>query len=207
MSFRDVQTATDVIQYQKRLTDGYTDRPQIIQQIIEAIQQLEVARPTVAELCVGPGQLAQEMCAAIPTIRYIGLDFIQPFLDFTADKLAAIQADAAFVHADLTGQDWDSQLAQAAQPASFDAIVSMQSIHDVGGAERAAVIYQRCHQLLAPNGIFINADLITQVGEEANARPGRLTAPHHLTLLNAAGFAHSDCLFQNDQFALCVGRK
>ena len=207
MSFREVQTATDVANYQKRLTDGYPDRPKIIKQMIQAIEQNGAEAPAVAELCIGHGELAQALSKALPKIRYVGLDFIQPFLDFTEHALAIDGIDASFVRADLTQNRWPDLLAKAAGSQKFNAIASMQSLHDVGDAESTLNIYRQSHSLLGPTGIFINADLITKVGEEEHARPGRLTVPHHLALFSQAGFAHSSCIFENESFAICIGKK
>ena len=205
MSFREIQTATDVINYQNRLTSNYPDRPEIIKWIIREIQRIEAENPTVAELCIGSGQLARAMCEAVPKIQYVGLDFMQPFIDFTAGNHVIQGVNAAFVCADLTADEWPSLLSNAASSAPFNAIVSMQSLHDVGGSESTSHIYQQCQRLLSPKGFLINADLITQVGDEENARPGRLTVPHHLELLSKAGFTTSSCLFQNDLFGICIG--
>ena len=203
MSFRNIQTKTDVIDYRKRLTDGYPDRPIIISHIIEQIEHLGVAKPAVAELCIGPGQLAEVLFEAIPQINYVGLDFMQPFLDFTAANLPT--DNATFVCADLTGHDWPRQLSALSATGRFDVIVSLQSLHDVGGASQIAEIYQQSQTLLSKNGRFINADLITQEGDEAHARPGRLTVPHHLKLLKAAGYADTGCSLRTAQFGVCFG--
>ncbi len=202
MSFRDIQTQDDVETYKKRLIDNYADRPIIIDHITEQIQQLGLEIPTVVELCTGPGQLAEALCHSLPQVNYIGLDFIQPFLDFTEERLSA---EATFVCADLTGSDWPELLENAANNRPIDVIVSMQSLHDVGDAAQISAIYRRCQTLLGPVGCFINADLITQEGDEANARPGRLTVPHHLELLQAAGYLSTTCSLRTAQFAVCIG--
>ncbi len=202
MSFRDIQTQNDVRLYQKRLTDNYLDRPEIMNHIVQQIEQLGTENPTVAELCIGPGQLAESLCNNIPKIDYIGLDFIQPFLDFTAAKLSV---DGEFVCADLTGTEWPNLLKGASKTGQIDVIVSMQSLHDVGDADQIASIYTKCQSLLGEEGLFINADLITQEGDEANARPGRLTVPHHLELLQAAGYTTTGCTHRTAQFGVCFG--
>ncbi|MFK7805920.1 MAG: trans-aconitate 2-methyltransferase [Anaerolineae bacterium] len=204
MSFRDIQTSKDVENYHNRLIQGYPDRPAVVNHIIDLIQQSDFHNLNLLELCIGPGQLAKALCTSFPNINYIGLDFMQPFLDYTAKNLP-IEANATFICADLTLDNWVEQITQKGiQP--FDVIVSMQSLHDVGGQERAEKIYQHSFRLLGENGLFINADLITQVGEEANARPGRLTVPMHQKLLLNSGFKAIDCSFTN-QFGICHGIK
>ena len=111
MSFRDIQTVDDVEAYKKRLNDNYPDRVPIIQHITEQITALGIENPTVVELCVGPGQLADTLCRDIPGIRYIGLDFMQPFIDYAEKRLPP---SATFVCADLTGDAWPAFLRNAA---------------------------------------------------------------------------------------------
>lgn len=210
MSFRDIETADDVVAYELRLKNGYPERPFIIAQIcdhiISQLKTLNLPNPSVAELCVGSGVLAQAICQAFPQIHYVGLDFMRPFLDYVAKRLPE-GVDATFVQADLTGESWADLLREAGgENGRYHAIVSLQSLHDVGDAARTAVLYQASRTLLAHNGLFINADLITADGDEANARPGRLTTQQHLTLLKEAGFSSSICQLQQGEFGVYHGQ-
>ena len=100
-TFRNTQTKADVAPYLARLNDGYEERSKIVAYIIKQIEQLGLDTPVVAELCVGPGFIAMSLCEAFPKIHYVGLDFMQPFLDFTAEQLP-VDAHYDFVLADLT---------------------------------------------------------------------------------------------------------
>lgn len=202
MSFRDIQTVDDVEAYKKRLNDHYPERSKIISHIIDQIQPLGLDNLTVVELCVGPGQLAEALCRDIPGIHYVGLDFMQPFLDYTERLLPS---GATFVCADLTESAWPTLLTEAIHDNRIDLILSMQSLHDVGNADQIGSIYKRSQALLNRGGRLINADFITQEGDEAAARPGRLTVPHHLELLQAAGFTTTGCTLRTAQFGVCFG--
>ena len=200
MSFRDIETADDVAAYELRLQNGYPERPFIIDQIVSQLKTLNIPNPTVAELCVGPGVLAEALCHAFPQICYVGLDFMQPFLNYATKRVPA-GIEATFVQADLTGEAWANRLREAGREnGRYHAIVSLQSLHDVGDAQQTRIIYQQTHRLLANGGLFINADLITKEGDEANARPGRLTTQQHLALLSQVGFSNSTCQMERDGF-------
>ncbi|MEM7111082.1 MAG: class I SAM-dependent methyltransferase [Chloroflexota bacterium] len=205
MSFRDIETPDDVAAYELRLRNGYPERPFIIAQICDHLKTFNTPNPVIAELCVGPGVLAEALCRAFPQIRYVGLDFMQPFLDYAAKRLPA-SVDATFVQADLTGANWVERLREAGgENGRYHAIVSLQSLHDVGGVERSATIYKECRTLLNNGGLFINADLITAIGDEVTARPGRLTTQQHLTLLEEAGFVKSKCDWESGGFGIYHG--
>ena len=119
-TFRNIQTKADVAPYLARLNDGYEERSKIVAHIIKQIEQLGLDAPVVAELCVGPGFIATSLCEAFPSIHYVGLDFMQPFLDFTAEQLP-VEANYAFVLADLTEDAWPTLLAEQATAGGFKA--------------------------------------------------------------------------------------
>ena len=48
--------------------------------------------------------------------------------------------------------------AQVANP--VNAIISMQSLHDLGDGHQSERIYRLAKDLLAPGGLFLNADLL-----------------------------------------------
>ena len=89
MSFRDIETVTDVEAYELKLRNGYPERPFIIDHLLTQLKTLNIPNPIVVELCVGSGVLAKALCQACPQIRYVGLDFMRPFLDFAAERLPA----------------------------------------------------------------------------------------------------------------------
>ena len=203
ISFRDVETRSDVERYATKLANGYAERPGVINHLVKQIEQLQLPSARIGELCVGPGELAAALGSALPGINYVGLDYKQPFLDYTAEKLSMVTS-ASFVRADLTGSDWPDLLG-AHGP--FQVIVSLQSLHDVGGAERVSNIYQACRTLLEPGGLFINADLGTPAGQDPTSQPNRLTTEHHLYLLLKAGYTNVACTYQNGAFACCQGSR
>ncbi|MEM7535147.1 MAG: class I SAM-dependent methyltransferase [Chloroflexota bacterium] len=205
-TFRNIQTKADVAPYLARLNDGYEERTKIVAHIIKQIEQLGLDAPVVAELCVGPGFIATSLCEAFPTMHYVGLDFMQPFLDFTAEQLP-VDTKCAFVLADLTEDAWPTLLAEQVTDGRLNVIVSMQSLHDVGGAERIADIYSHCHDLLADGGLFINADFVASDDENAHSKSTRLRIEQHRELLGAAGFTEVDCSLRVGSFCVCQGTR
>ena len=204
VSFRDIEDVTQVEAYEAKLSKGYGERPVLIEQILVQLQMNLPQQPLLAELCIGPGVLTQRICEQIPDICYVGLDFKAPFLEYTARRLPA-GTRASLLLADLSGETWPDALLQANAGQPFDAIISMQSLHDVGGAASTANIYRHCWQLLRPGGMMLNADLVIPAGMEAVPNPRRLTVKHHLQLFAEAGYQRSECTLEQGEFACCLG--
>jgi hypothetical protein len=106
------------------------------------------------------------------------------------------------IQADLNADGW---LAQVSSPAH--AVVSMQSLHDLGGEAQVNRIYNLARQLLVPGGLFLNADLITLSGRDLPNNPGRRSISRHLLLLRAQDYERVACTLKRGRFGCCVGYK
>ena len=65
----------------------------------------------------------------------------------------------------------------------FDAVVTMQAVHELRHKRRAQTLYEQVHALLAPGGVFVVCD-----HEPADARPLLMPAVEQRAVLAAAGF-------------------
>ena len=82
------------------------------------------------------------------------------------------------------------------------AVFSLQSLHDLGDGYQVERIYKMARNLLAPGGLFLNADLLHN---PADPRPGRLTIERHLELLHAHGYQRVACTLETGGFGCCTG--
>ena len=78
----------------------------------------------------------------------------------------------------------------------------MQSLHDLGDGHQIERVYRLAQDLLAPGGLFLNADLLY---DPADPRPGRMPMERHLSLLFAHGFQRPQCTMEIDSFGCIVG--
>ncbi len=200
--FRGYESSAAVTAYLERLEREWPARATIADQIQRLIAQLDSPVPHLLELCCGPGRLAQTLLDAQPTLQYTGVDLSPPFLAHARQQLAEHAARVTLLPLDLSEPGWVEQV-QAAAP--FHAIVSLQSLHDVGDAGVIERLYAQAKTLLAAGGFCLNADLIVADGETLPDNPGRLTVSHHLQLLRAAGYVNVRCLSTPGGFGLVAG--
>ncbi|GAB4447614.1 MAG: hypothetical protein Kow0031_30180 [Anaerolineae bacterium] len=198
VSFHSVQSEADVLDYLAQINRKFRARPQVVRHIQAQVAGLPVAQPVVVELCHGPGLLARRLASRLPHIRYTGFDFSGPFVRFTGRQLEPFGPRAAVIRADLNGDEWLARL-----PDAVHAIVSLQSLHDLGGEAEVSRIYRLARERLAPGGLLLNADLVAPEGGEVANNPGRLPVSRHLQLLRNLGFDAVTCTLQVDEFA-CI---
>ena len=204
MSFRDVKNVAAAADYIASLNERWPARAKIMDQILNQVQQLDVAQPRVLELCCGAGILGEHLLGGLSGLLYTGIDQSEPLLDAAKETLAPVSKQVTLLHADLNQDAWHQQF--HADGHHFDAIVSMQSLHDLGGEPEVSRIYQLSKKLLASGGLFLNADLIVEPGAELPNNPGRLTPERHLSLLAAYGYLDAACMTDADGFGVVVGR-
>lgn len=208
MSFRNVDSAAAAIEYVQRLDSKWPARRKIMDEIatqVKRLQDTQEARNAsrsirLVELCCGAGNLAAHLLSRLPQLTYLGFDQSEPLLEAAAQRLASYP-NASLIRADLNETSWIDLIPEEHAP--VDALVSMQSLHDLGGETEVSRIYTTARDLLRPGGLFVNADLIVEPGEELANNPGRLTVDQHLALLREAGYPTTQCILENGGFG-CI---
>lgn len=200
VSFKAVQSDDDVLAYLAQINRKFPARPRVVRHIEAQLAVLPQENPVVVELCHGPGLLARRLVSRLPQVRYLGFDFSEAFVRFTGGQLAPFGERAAVIRADLNADAWLAHL-----PNAVHAIVSLQSLHDLGGAAEVSRIYRLARERLAPGGLFLNADLLAPDGDIVANNPGRLPLGRHLQLLRSFGFESVACTLQVDEFGCMVG--
>lgn len=203
--FRQYDTPVAVTAYLARLANSWPERPQIALHIAKQISALGKAAPRVLELCCGPGWLAAQLLPVLPTMYYVGVDISPPFLAFAREELAPHANRIALLELDLSAVDWPTALTAPIGPTPFDAIISLQSLHDVGDEAIIARLYGQAKALLAPGGLCLNADLVVAPGELRPDNPGRLPIERHLELLAAQGLTAPACTLALGAFGCVSG--
>jgi SAM-dependent methyltransferase len=203
--FRQYDTSAAVESYVQRLSREWPERTEIAHHITQQIANLAIPQAAVLELCCGPGWLAQTLLTTLPTIDYIGVDISPPFLAFAQAHLALHAARVALVEADLNEAAWPALFAEQGVGGRFHAIVSLQSLHDVGDDAAISRVYGLAKTLLLPGGFFLNADLVVAAGEELPQNPGRRSIARHLELLHAHGYQEPRCTLALGGFGTVIG--
>ncbi|MEZ4735492.1 MAG: class I SAM-dependent methyltransferase [Caldilineaceae bacterium] len=203
--FRRYENAEAVQAYLLRLETEWPERATIATHIADQVIALQQPQPYVLELCCGPGRLAETLLATMPHLRYTGVDLSPPFLAFARQQLAAYANQAQLFEADLNDTTWPHLVAPHGTAGGFHAIVSLQSLHDVGDEAAVSRLYGLAKDLLLPGGFFLNADLVVAEGEELPNNPGRRSIARHLDLLHEHGYHNIACTLAIGGFGCVMG--
>ena len=136
----------------------------------------------------------------LPLATYTGVDFSEPLLTFARERLASFGNRARLIRANLNEDDWLDQVSR-----EIHAIVSLQSLHDLGDEGQVNRIYGLARSLLMPGGLFLNADLVVSPQQDAPNNPGRRSIARHIELLQAHGYEHVSCTLELGEFGCVVG--
>lgn len=199
LTSRNLQSQEDIIQWNARLDRERPERQDVIRHIVNQVAALPFPAAEVVELCSGTGQLAEALLITLPQIRYTGLDRSEVLIAYASKRLASFDNRATLIQANLNEVAWLDDLRKPLQ-----AIVSMQSLHDLGGEAEVDRIYGLSKKLLASGGLFLNADLTVPPGQDKPDNPGRRSIPRHLELLRRHGYQNVVCTLELGEFGCFV---
>ena len=140
---------------------------------------LDAARMHVLELGPGPGLLAEAIYEVCEVERYVAFDFSQPMLDIAKQRLGE---RVTYMLGDFSDPEWPTLL--EGQP--FDAIVAMQSVHELRHKRRAETLYAQAKTLMRPGSVLVVAD-----HEPKDDRPLYMTADEQRAAMTAAGLSNA----------------
>ena len=180
----------------RRLDEGWPQRSEISAHICDRLLSATGSEFRILELCTGPGALAAAVLASVPVSEYVGVDVSAPSLEYASRRVPDQAERFVWLQADLNEDAWRSDVS-----GQCDAVISMQSIHDLGGELEVARIFRIARELLRQDGRFIYADLLRSPSDPLGSNPGRFTVAQHLELLRAAGFDKPVCTLQLGEFA------
>lgn len=124
-------------------------RAQVRNAFAEIIGGMSARR--VLELGSGPGLLAERILRSCAVESYTLFDFSQPMLDLSRERVR--DRAATFVLGDFKQPDWGRAFAEP-----FDAIVTMQAVHELRHKRHATTLYRQIHELLWPEGRLLVCD-------------------------------------------------
>jgi tRNA (cmo5U34)-methyltransferase len=177
----------------------------------------------VLDLGAGTGLLSARVAEAYPAARF-------DLLDGSAEMLAEARARLDSVIDDVYVQDLAAQLPDG----PYDAVISALAIHHLGDADKRA-LFGHVHDVLAPGGIFVNAeevlgptpelaeiyrrrweaDVRAQGASDHEVADAHVRRSHdrcadvesQLRWLREAGFGTADCTYKHWESATLVAIK
>jgi SAM-dependent methyltransferase len=131
----------------------------------------------VLELGSGPGFLAAHLLDRLD-LDYTALDFSPAMHELAR---ARVGARARFIERDFLDPSWKRDLG------TFDAIVTMQAVHELRHKRRAPALHAQARSALAPGGVYLVCDHV--LGELPGLNEALfMTEAEQRAALRSAGF-------------------
>jgi ubiquinone/menaquinone biosynthesis C-methylase UbiE len=141
----------------------------------------------VLDVGAGYGAVSEEVLKRFPNARVTLQDYSQPMLAEAQRRLAPHAARLTYVTADLTDPAWPQAVG-----GPFDLAVSAIALHNLRDPAKIFACYRAIHDLLRPDGRFLDYDLFF-AGAEG-----------HIAELRKVGFASVECAWVDPPRAILV---
>jgi SAM-dependent methyltransferase len=156
-------------------------------------------RIRVLDLGSGPGFLAERVLNECDIAAYHLFDFSPLMLDMSRERLARFADRARFHQGSFAEDGWCQRL-----PAPFDAVVSLQAVHEVRNSKRIARLYSEIFNITESGGIVLIAD---KINDESDKEEHHLTAAEHVAALGGSGFESVRTIISAGDLALFYGER
>jgi SAM-dependent methyltransferase len=156
-------------------------RQSFFRSFVSELQPLVGTGGSILELGSGPGFLARQILESLPQVTYTALDFSASMHALARERLGSLAQRVGFVQLDFKTPDW------AAGLSSYDAVVTMQAVHELRHKRHAASLYKAVRRLLRPGGLFLVCDPVCGEGVAANESL-YMSLEEHRHALREAGF-------------------
>lgn len=147
----DLRTMADARLWAATAIEKRPWREEFFQCFVARLRGLRPA-PSVLELGSGPGFLARRILESIPDIRYTMLDFSPAMHELAREHLGSLAHAVRQVEADFKRTEWSAGLG------SFDAVITMQAVHELRHKKHAAGLHAAVRSLLNPHGRYLVCD-------------------------------------------------
>ena len=161
-------------------------RPRL-QQMLEMAPFPRDAAIEVLDVGAGYGAVSEEVLKRFPNARVTLQDYSQPMLAEAQRRLAPHAARLTYVTADLTDPAWPQAVG-----GPFDLAVSAIALHNLRDPAKIFACYRAIHDLLRPDGGFLDYDLFFAGAED------------HIAELRKVGFASVECAWVDPPRAILV---
>src|SRR5262245_16661102 len=162
--------------------------------MVEQLRGLQRTSLNVLELGSGPGFLAECVIRNLPAVCYTLLDSSPAMHQIARTKLANVD-DARFLTADFRKENW------VAEVGAFDAVVTVQAIHELRHKRHAIGLHRLIRNRLEPQGLYLVCDHV--LGPEGMTNSALyMTTAEQSEALNGAGFREVEVVLEKKGLAL-----
>jgi cyclopropane fatty-acyl-phospholipid synthase-like methyltransferase len=185
----DLRTVTDARAWAAGAMDKRPWRTDFFQCVVDELRGLRLAPAAVLELGSGPGFLARRVLEAIPDVRYTMLDFSPAMHELAREHLGPLAPRVRQVEIDFRQPGWNAGLG------TFDAVVTMQAVHELRHKRHAAGLHTSVRSMIAANGRYLVCDHYVGPDGMSNVALYMTVAEQH-DALRSAGFNGVICRLQ-----------
>jgi SAM-dependent methyltransferase len=173
-------------------------RSAIFDRFATTVLQSGIASPRVLELGSGPGFLAEYVlgrCASIA--QYTLLDFSEPMLAQSRQRLSHHAARTRYVQADFKHDSWPS-----AAGGPFDFVFSLQAVHELRHKRHAPRLYAQIRSVVSSSAQLVVCDHLPDGAHTPRQRVLYMTVPENLAELTTAGFRDPTVVWSEHHMAM-----
>jgi SAM-dependent methyltransferase len=191
----DLRKIDDARDWAKSAMEKRPWRTEFFRSIARELVQLNAANLSVLELGSGPGFLARHLLEALPSVAYVALDFSPAMHELAKEHLGALAERMQFLNVDFKEPHWSANLS------AFDAVVTVQAVHELRHKRHAVSLYRAVRELLRNRGIFLMCDHF--IGEGGMSDTALYMSPEEQeAALRLGGFTQVKMILRNGGLAL-----
>lgn len=196
----DLRTASDAGEWAETAMSKRPWRIEFFELITRRLALLANGHARVLELGAGPGFLARYVLDQIPKLpHYVMLDFSPAMHTLAIERLGRLSARASCLERDFKQPGWNEGLGP------FDAVVTVQAVHELRHKRHASALHSQVRSILAPQGIYLMCDHHTGPGGMKN-QDLYMSLDEQEASLHNAGFAQVERLSERGGLALYLAR-
>jgi SAM-dependent methyltransferase len=196
-SLVDFHDAAQAQRWVDRMVAQRPERPAFLAAFVAALQPALPSGACVLELGSGPGHLAEQVLQHVLTIkRYDLLDFSTPMQALARERLTHWSSRIRHVQRDFKQSDWVDGLG------GYDAVLTMQAVHELRHKRHVAALYAQVQTLLRPSGLFLVCDRYAGGPLKNKHADLFFTRSEQPQVLAAAGFEAVERLYEREELAL-----
>lgn len=179
-SLIDLQNIDDAQQWASEVMEKRPYRTEVFKLFSKKLKELDAKN--VLELGSGPGFLAEHLLKFDNQLNYTAFDFSNAMHSLAKDRVGE-GFNINFVTGSFAHAGWSENLKK------YDAVVSLQAIHEVRHKAKTKDLFVELRALLADHGTFLYCDHVCDENGMKNSEL-YMNEPEQLETLQLAGFRH-----------------
>jgi cyclopropane fatty-acyl-phospholipid synthase-like methyltransferase len=190
--FHDAAYTANWVDYNEK---KYPQRAVFIDEFIRVLN-LQQGALRVLEIGSGAGRLAEAVQLQCRIESYDLLDSSQAMHQLAKNRLDGSTATHS-IEADFSSEDWTDQVASG-----YDAVVTMQAVHELRNPARVPLLYSQILSVARPGAAIIVCDHLPT----ADRHRGLYMSPSaHLTAMKAGGLVNTEVVRVSDAMVIVRG--